>query len=65
MRSPDEATVKFLSSQVCEIFVDDDAVFDYYDIEESSENTSKVSSVFVRQGNDLTYWSMVSYCITE
>ena len=44
----DEATVKFLSSQVCEIFVDDDAVFDYYDIEESSENTSKVSSVFVR-----------------
>ena len=24
----DEATVKFLSSQVCEIFVDDDAVFD-------------------------------------
>ena len=46
----DEATVKFLSSQVCEIFVDDDAVFDYYDIEESSENTSKVSSVFVRQG---------------
>ena len=25
-------------------------VFDYYDIEESSENTSKVSSVFVRQG---------------
>lgn len=30
--------------------MDDDAVFDYYDIEESSENTSKVSSVFVRQG---------------
>ena len=46
----DDATVKFLSSQVCEIFVDDDAVFDYYDMEESSENTSKVASVFVRQG---------------
>ena len=46
----DESSVRFLASQVCEIFVDDDAVFDYYDMEESSENTAKVASVFVRQG---------------
>ncbi len=46
----DESSVKFLATQVCEIFVDDDAVFDYYDMEESSDNTTKVASTFVRQG---------------
>ncbi len=46
----DDTSVNYMSSQVCEIFVDDDAVFDYYDMEESSEHTSKVASVFVRQG---------------
>ncbi len=46
----DESEVKFLNTQVCEIFVDDDAVFDYYDMEEASENTSRVASTFVHQG---------------
>lgn len=39
----------FLTSEVTEIFVEDQAVFDYYDIEESSLNTSRFSSVFVDQ----------------
>ncbi len=46
----DDSEVKFLNTQVCEIFVDDDAIFDYYDMEEASENTARVASTFVRQG---------------
>lgn len=38
-----------LSSQVVEIFCGAGAEFDYYDIEESSALTSRVSSVFVEQ----------------
>ncbi|WP_455497735.1 Fe-S cluster assembly protein SufD [Coprobacter sp.] len=40
----------FLSSQVTEIYVGDNAVFDYYDIEESSLNTQRITSTFVKQG---------------
>ncbi len=46
----EEGEMKFLATQVCEIFVDDDAIFDYYDMEESSENTVRISSTFVYQG---------------
>lgn len=39
----------YLNSQVIEIFADEDSVFDLYDIEESSGNTHRISSLFVRQ----------------
>ncbi|MBQ8423836.1 MAG: Fe-S cluster assembly protein SufD [Coprobacter sp.] len=39
----------FLSSQVNEIFVGKNATFDYYDLEESTLNTRRVASTFVRQ----------------
>lgn len=40
---------KFLSSQVTEIYAGKNAVFDYYDIEESSLNTNRITSTFVDQ----------------
>ena len=40
---------KFLSSQVTEIYAGKNAVFDYYDIEESSLNTNRITSTFVYQ----------------
>ena len=40
---------KFLSSQVTEIYAGKNAVFDYYDIEESSLNTNRITSSFVDQ----------------
>ena len=40
---------KFLVSQVAEIFVGENAVFDYYDLEESTLETRRVSSAFVHQ----------------
>ncbi|GBU07056.1 Fe-S cluster assembly protein SufD [Bacteroidales bacterium] len=40
---------KFVASQVCEIFVAKNALFDYYELEESSENTVRLSSTFVKQ----------------
>ena len=41
--------VNFLSTQVVEIFAEEGAFFDYYDLEESSEKTTRFSSVHVTQ----------------
>lgn len=41
--------VKFLSTQVIEIFAEEGAYFDYYDLEESSESTTRFSSLHVQQ----------------
>lgn len=41
--------VKFLATQVVEIFAGEGAMFDYYDLEESSASTSRFSSVHVKQ----------------
>jgi Fe-S cluster assembly protein SufD len=41
--------VKFLGTQVVEIFAEENATFDYYDLEESSISTTRFSSVFVEQ----------------
>lgn len=41
--------VKFLATQVVEIFAEEEAVFDYYDLEESSLSTTRFSSVHVHQ----------------
>ena len=43
------ADVDYLSSQVVEIVAMEGATFDYYDLEESSERTRRLSSVFVTQ----------------
>lgn len=42
--------VDFLSLQTVEIFVEDRAKFDLYDLEESSERTSRLSALYLRQG---------------
>ena len=44
--------VKFLATQVVEIYAGEGALFDYYDLEESSEFTTRFSSVHVRQEAD-------------
>lgn len=41
--------VNFLATQVVEIFAGEGAYFDYYDLEESSEQTSRFCSVHVKQ----------------
>lgn len=41
--------VKFLATQVVEIFAGEGSVFDYYDLEESSETTTRFASVHVDQ----------------
>lgn len=41
--------VKFLATQVVEIFAGEGSVFDYYDLEESSETTTRFASVHVEQ----------------
>ena len=41
--------VKFLGTEVVEIFVEEGAYFDYYDLEESSISTTRFSSMYVRQ----------------
>ncbi len=41
--------VKFLATEVVEIFAGESAVFDYYDLEESSVSTTRFASVHVRQ----------------
>lgn len=41
--------IKYLSSQVIEIIAKPNATFDYYDLEESSADTSRVSSLYVNQ----------------
>lgn len=42
--------VKFLSTQVVEIFAGEGSVFDYYDLEESSLSTTRFCSLHVQQG---------------
>jgi Fe-S cluster assembly protein SufD len=39
----------FAATQVCEVFVEENAVFDLYELEESSEKTIRLASNFVRQ----------------
>ncbi len=41
--------VKFLGTEVVEIFAGEGAYFDYYDLEESSESTSRFASIHVKQ----------------
>jgi Fe-S cluster assembly protein SufD len=41
--------VRFLGTQVVEIFAGENAVFDYYDLEESSIRTTRLASVYVEQ----------------
>ncbi len=41
--------IKLAVTQVTEIFVGENAVFDFYELEESSENTIRLTSNFVRQ----------------
>jgi Fe-S cluster assembly protein SufD len=45
--SPDD--VKCLSTQVVEIFVEEGARFDYYDLEESTVSTTRYMSLYVKQ----------------
>ncbi len=42
-------TARFLANQVIEVFVGEGASFDYYDLEESSDTTTRFSSLFVKQ----------------
>jgi Fe-S cluster assembly protein SufD len=42
-------SVRFLATQVVEIFAEEGAFFDYYDLEESSISTSRFASVYVEQ----------------
>lgn len=44
----DEAT-RFLVSQVVEIFAEEDAHFDYYELEETSDKTTRFSSLYLEQ----------------
>lgn len=41
--------VKFLATEVIEIFAGEGAFFDYYDLEESTESTTRISSLHVKQ----------------
>jgi Fe-S cluster assembly protein SufD len=41
--------VRFLSTEVIEVFVGEGAHFDYYDLEESTESTARFASLFVKQ----------------
>jgi Fe-S cluster assembly protein SufD len=41
--------VEFFSSHATEIFVEEGAMFDYYDLEESSDKTARQSALFVEQ----------------
>lgn len=41
--------VNFLSSQVVEIIAGEDSTFDYYDLEESTPSTHRVSTIYARQ----------------
>ncbi len=44
-----DETPKFAVTQVTEIFVGENAIFDFYELEESSENTIRLTSNFVSQ----------------
>lgn len=41
--------VKFLGTEVVEIFVGEEANFDYYDLEESTISTTRFSSLYIKQ----------------
>ena len=41
--------VKFLATQVVEIFAEENSFFDYYDLEETTTSTSRFSSMYVEQ----------------
>lgn len=41
--------ISYLSSQVVEIFLGENATLDYYDLEESSEHTSRLSQLYASQ----------------
>ncbi|MDL2220919.1 Fe-S cluster assembly protein SufD [Parabacteroides sp. OttesenSCG-928-N08] len=43
---------RFLSTQVAEIFVEEGASFDYYDLEESNVTTTRFSSLHLKQAAD-------------
>lgn len=45
------SNAQFLATQVTEIFVGEDTIFDYYDMEESSLHTSRVASTFISQAS--------------
>ena len=60
--------VKFLGTQVIEIFAAENATFDYYDLEESSISTTRFSSVFVEQAafsNVLINGITLNNCLTR
>lgn len=42
-------TVNFLSTQVIEVFVGENAVFDLYELEETHNRTSRISNLYVEQ----------------
>lgn len=44
--------VNFLSTQVVEVFVGNNACFDLYELEETHESTIRYSNLYVRQGAD-------------
>lgn len=60
------SAVECLSSQVVEVVLGEGAKFDYYDIEESSLRTSRVSGLFARQsrGSNLLVNGMTLTCGT-
>lgn len=45
---------KFLATQVTEIFADDDAHVEFYELEENSNLVTRLSSTFVKQGKNST-----------
>ena len=42
--------IKSLATQVVEVFAEEGAIFDYYDIEESTTSNTRFSSLYVEQG---------------
>ena len=44
--------IKSLSTQVVEIYAEDNSYFDYYDIEESTKSNTRFSSLYVKQFGD-------------
>ena len=41
--------VKFISTEVIEVFAEEGAFFDYYDLEESTESTTRFTSLHIKQ----------------
>jgi Fe-S cluster assembly protein SufD len=55
--------VNFLSTQVIEVFAGENAVFDLYEMEETSDQTKRISNLYVRQaaGSNVLLNSMTLY----